>query len=1027
VVVSVLGPCVVEDGGQESLSLTQRKILARLAVDAPGAVTAAALEQAVWGDSPPATARAALQNQVSRLRRRLGSDALRTTDDGYALALPTDLVRIAESLRRAEFALAEADHATAYDVADAALGERRGRPLDELDDLLAAEPTRRRLHEVGRALEDVRLEAAIGLRRVRWAVPEAGRLSAEDPFDEHRVALLVRSFAAAGRRGDALAAAEAARRVLARELGLGPGPELRAAEAAVLEVEGNVAGPDRTRLIGREAEVQTILDALDARRSVVVTGEAGLGKTAVLREVERRLRHRGQRAAAATCSAHPASPVTTLRDLLEIVDVVPDDRLPAADWFAEAIRRDLARRGPLVLVVDGIDRAGPTTVLALAAVAEAEEVTLVLTAMTSFDLEPAAVALEEVALAPLDVASVRELATHLGVPAAGEVGDMEWLHRMSGGNPLLLSTLLEDPVVRDHFGGQPGSFDLPPLPHLRDMVRRRLDRVAAPGRGALAIAAVCGPTVPLAVMVELAEPAGIQEAVDAGILVVDPQDDEHLRFRHEAVQRVLADDVPPGHRTELHHRIAALLADSGGSTVSIAIHALAAEELDPEGAHREALRAAEAASGEGAHADAVLWCDRAVAVAGRGRGVPERARVEALVRRGDALRLSGSPDHERALFEAADAAVALSDPRLLGEAAFAALQLGATTESGSMHERAVVLAEHALEVVDDPDRWARIAAAASLMYSMTSRPDRCRELFLAAETRAASPAARRNVLPFAYLALGHPGDLDERSRLTDELLALADEADDSTARFEALQLAVSVGIQRADGDLVRRCVADVAELTPLVGDVGRRWSLAYMQASVAHLDGDLTRAEELSEQALATFLEVSPSRAWATYSAQLLPLRLAANRLSELADHLVALVAEQPGVPAWHAALALCVAQIDTDLARAHAAAALDDVPPDFTWLAAHVIGGRAAAIVGDADLARRYTDRLEPWSGLVCWQGTCAYGPVDTVLALLSAAVGDEIRATALAASARRTATSLGAPVFLDELAHLPAQSPLG
>ncbi|QYG91152.1 AAA family ATPase [Iamia sp. SCSIO 61187] len=1019
----LLGPCTVEGPGAPSaLSLMQRQILGRLAIDAPGTVAVAELEEALWGDDPPATSRAAIQNQVSRLRVRLGPEAVLTDGRGYRLGLPSDLAAVAADLRAAEATLDD-DAASAHDIAERALGRWRGRPLDELDQLAVAAALRTHLGEVRRALEDVRLAAALAAGRTRWAVAEAERLVAATPGDEHRWALLVRALAVTGRRGDALAALDRAHRSLARDLGLLPGPELRAAEALVLEVEPGTAGTAPLRLVGRDDEVRAVLDALEAGPVTVVVGEAGSGRSALVSEVLRRLRRSGRRAVGVTTSEHPASPVSTLTELVDDLGVRPDDRLAPVDRFVDALVREVEDRGPIVVAVDDVERSGPTTQAALATAAAHDGVTVMVTAERPVSLpggpEPARV----VTLPPLDVAAVADLAATAldgALGSSGEPFDVTWLHHMSGGNPVLLASLLVDPAVLDHLRGGDPEHTLPPAPGVRELVRRRVAHLGPDGRAALEAAAVCGTSSPVAVVVDLVGEAAVAEVVAAGLLRTDG--DGRLHFRHGAIQRVVADDVPLGFRIELHHRAAAASERVGAPPATVAAHAVAAAELDPVAAHRWALRAAAAATGAGAHAEAAEWCGRAVVVASDNPALRPRDLVEAMVRRGDALRQAGDPGQADALFAAADAATAIGDVDLLGEAAFAVLQLGATTESGTVHERAMVLAEHALAAVTDADDRARIGAAASLMYSMTSRPERCRALFVAAEAGATSSAARRDVLPFAYLALGHPADLDERERITHELHDLAVAADDPRARFEAAQLDISVALQRGDGDRVRASLAELEDLTPRVGDVGRRWALAYQRAAVAHLDGDLARSEELAELALTTFVDVSPSRAFATYAAQLLPLRLAAGRLGELADQLETLVADQPGVPAWHAALALCVAPTDRAASRHHATLALDRAAPDFTWLAAHVIGGRAAAHSGDEELVHRYRERLEPWSGRVCWAGTCAYGPVDTVLALLAEALDRPAPAARLAGRARDLARRLGAPVFLDELARFTA-----
>src|SRR5690606_32560742 len=181
-------------------------------------------------------------------------------------------------------------------------------------------------------------------------------------------------------------------------------------------------------------------------------------------------------------------------------------------------------------------------------------------------------------------------------------------------------------------------------------------------------------------------------------------------------------------------------------------------------------------------------------------------------------------------------------------------------------------------------------------------------------------------------------------------------------------------------------------LIDLVGDVGRRWQLLYLSAALAHLDGDLEAAEDLAWRALQLLAPVSPARAAAAFHAQVLALRLAAGRLGEVTGILRTLVADQPAIPAWHAALALCLAHevasgeagsddgapARSDGARAeleeHLRAALAHTTEDFTWLASHVMAARAAAVGGASrDVLDELDARLAPHADLVCWQGTCS------------------------------------------------------
>ena len=103
------------------------------------------------------------------------------------------------------------------------------------------------------------------------------------------------------------------------------------------------------------------------------------------------------------------------------------------------------------------------------------------------------------------------------------------------------------------------------------------------------------------------------------------------------------------------------------------------------------------------------------------------------------------------------AAVSLEPPLGLPMVGFVRRHEPARTSAGDLEATALALES-------DREERAVLAAAASMIHSMSGRTERCRELFLGAEadsrhldaSQAAQGQARRQVLPFAYLALGHP-------------------------------------------------------------------------------------------------------------------------------------------------------------------------------------------------------------------------------------------------------------------------------
>lgn len=311
-------------------------------------------------------------------------------------------------------------------------------------------------------------------------------------------------------------------------------------------------------------------------------------------------------------------------------------------------------------------------------------------------------------------------------------------------------------------------------------------------------------------------------------------------------------------------------------------------------------------------------------------GIDPGLSLELRIEYADALRLSGDPLHLVTSLDAVRDALAIADESLIARAAFVLLQLGGSSPAGELDPQIKSYARRAISAITDPNLRALVQASASLAFSMTGNAVECRDLFLTAEANATDPRTRGQ------------------------------------------------------------------EIIESIGDVGRRWSVMYCMATLAEIDGDLEACERLAGKAHAIFTPVSPDRALAAHYAQLLPVRQAQGRLQELLDTTRALVTAQPGVPAWHAAHALVLSSsTDAPAATAedvveHAQIALDLAQEDFTWLGSHVIGGSAAAVSGDQELMNAYRERLEPWADLVCWQGTCSYGPVAVTLAALAHANGD-------------------------------------
>ena len=285
--VAILGPLEVRDDGGAPVAVAGarlRGLIARLALAGGQPVSTGALAEAVWDGAPPADVANALQTLVSRARRALGgAAAVEQSAAGYRLAVtPDDVDALRFERLVAEGAVAEA------------LALWRGPALADAGDF--AEPFARRLEELRLDATVTFLTRELDAGRAAARVGELEALVAEHPLHEKLTGLLMRALAATGRQADALAAYEALRTRLADELGIDPGPEVRAVHLEVLRGEiaaaAAPAGRARTNLraqltsfVGRTDEVARVGKALQPCRLVTLVGPGGAGKTRLAAEV----------------------------------------------------------------------------------------------------------------------------------------------------------------------------------------------------------------------------------------------------------------------------------------------------------------------------------------------------------------------------------------------------------------------------------------------------------------------------------------------------------------------------------------------------------------------------------------------------------------------------------------------------------------------------------------------------------------------------------------------------------------------
>ena len=289
---------------------------------------------ALWPDTAIDDAGPRLHKAAHFARRSLGnSSALVLSGDTVSLFPEAHVVvDVDEFERGAKQAIAALDRDPEGCAAAAAAADRWAGELLPDDPYEAwLEVPRDRLRQLHQEL----------LRRSgRW-----GELALADPADEEANLVRARQLADSGNRGAALRQLERLERALRRELGVSPGPAVASLRAELLASDA----PESQRrpasvLFGRDAELRRIDRLIMAAsagegRTLFVSGPAGIGKTAVLRWLDRRAEERGLRvgvgAAAALEGAWPYAPVLeALADLCR--------RYPALlDGLADAYRSEI--------------------------------------------------------------------------------------------------------------------------------------------------------------------------------------------------------------------------------------------------------------------------------------------------------------------------------------------------------------------------------------------------------------------------------------------------------------------------------------------------------------------------------------------------------------------------------------------------------------------------------------------------------------------------------------------------------------
>jgi DNA-binding SARP family transcriptional activator len=862
-----------------------RVTLALLTLERAQGVTSERLAEVLWPDGLPATWRSALRMTMSRVRSFLKEALGPTAPDpivahggryGWRLpdgvSLQVDVEDGDRLLAAARESLASGDHAAAYRDATRAADRLRGTFLagrhgpwvdeqrDRLSDLLVAA-----LEVASQAAADSG-DAAAALALADDAVERA-------PLRESAHRARMGAHAAAGNRGEALLAYQRLRRVLADQLGVDPDAET---EAAYIQLLGPAAPARPTRsevgaaeatdagggaaspapFVGRDAELAALDAAWDraaagARHVVVVTGEAGIGKTRLATEAARRVSAQGGLVLFGRCDQEAIVPYQPIVEALDgYVAATPADELPALD---EAARAELAavlpsldgpvagRGGPdararlfdavtalvasaaadraVLLVLDDLQWADDDTLLLVRHLLRraGDAPVLVVAVSRDHDVAPGSVLgdvihaldrdgwVRRLPLGGLDEADVRALVRETSPTPSDQAALTRRLMAETAGNPFLVTEMLRTPL--DAGDGQI------PL-GVQELVAGRLARLGVAATELLRAAAVAGSRFELDLV---AAAAGLDEdatldGLDAALAsgLVAEESAERYRFPHDIVRRTLVAQLSGARRRALHARLAdAIEAQRSGRlgayTAVLAHHTAAtAGPRGDQRAVRWSRAAAAQASTRRALVEAVRLERQALSHVPADDG---GQRAEVLMELAMALLAAGDPGGEPTLIEAA--AAARQHGRLDVLARVALALAGRAEERPELRTDAAALVDAALASFRPADEEGTLVHARLLARAVA--------LGGSSDGRRPGDEALR-ALRQRLGALAGPDRLDERSALAGDLAILAEAADDAAMAVVAADAGAMAAALAGDDEAANACLRVIEEAAAKTDD-----------------------------------------------------------------------------------------------------------------------------------------------------------------------------------------------------------------
>jgi tetratricopeptide (TPR) repeat protein len=728
-------------------------------------------------------------------------------------------------------------------------------------------------------------------------------------------------------------------------------------------------------------------------------------------------------------------------DLPEPVRAEPDTERYLMFEAVSRLLGDLARRAPVLLVLEDLHWADRPTVALLCHVARSADQVPLLVLCTHRTGEvtgdhPLASALTDlrneglVDTVPLDGLSERDVAELIEriCDIDPEPRFVESLRRETDGNPFFVQEICAHLA---QTGAPAGTFTLETLgvpEGVKQLIGRRTTRLPDGAARLLSIASVVGRDFDLDTVITVAGEDDdlaidlLDRAVDARLVEEVEGRIGRYSFVHALTREALYDSLSGSRRARLHRRVAdaieARVAPDLDEYLGTLAHHYAAAGTELVKAIEYARRAGERALERLSHEEAALQFERGLEML----SAQDQGRCDLMLGLAEARRRAGDVrGSQQAFADAGALARDLGDAQRLARAAIGSFR-GHVLADPEWHQPTIALLEEALEALPPDDSVLRSRVLAALSLELYFTPEQSRGVTTSAEAiamarRTRDPEALAFALACAHTAISDPAHLDERLTVATELI-------DVCERIDNLELALVGHVHRASDllELARvddaRAEADAAsEIVVQLGQPMQRYFVIWLRSTLAMLEGRFDDAEALADEALEIGAAAGHPDAMVVYGTQAVVLGFQRGDTSHLVEAADELLAEFPELSAWPAAVALVRAMGGRpDEARDLLRATVVDLGAlDFSaiWIAAMIAFTEVARIVDEPQAAAPIYEQLLPYGDHLCVISLTLseMGPAQRSLGVLATLMGEHARAAEHFEQALAVSAAIGAP----------------